>query len=99
MKICGSCKFYAAPQQPPPLKDVPKQDPQIFKKSGLQRDAALVTPAGAVDFRTPDQFSLGLSDLFAHDLAGRARAFQSMVGGGMEVSKVAAMSGLMEGER
>ncbi len=34
-------KFYAAPQPPAPMKDVPPQNPEIFKKSGLQRDAAL----------------------------------------------------------
>ena len=36
--------------------------------------------------------------LFASDLSGRARAFQSMVGGGMDVSKAAALAGLMEAE-
>ena len=29
---------------------------------------------------------------------GRARAFQSMVGGGMDIAKAAALSGLMEPE-
>ena len=33
--------------------------------------------------------------LFASDLSGRARAFQSMVGGGMDVDKAAALAGLM----
>ena len=37
-------------------------------------------------------------ELKASDLAGRARAFQSMVGGGMDVNKAASLSGLMEGE-
>ena len=37
-------------------------------------------------------------ELRASDLAGRARAFQSMVGGGMEVSKAASLAGLMEPE-
>ena len=36
--------------------------------------------------------------LFASDLSGRARAFQSLVGGGMEPGKAAALAGLMEGE-
>ena len=40
--------------------------------------------------------SLNFDALFASDLSGRARAFQSMVGGGMEVSKAAALAGLME---
>jgi len=34
----------------------------------------------------------------ASDISGRARAFQSVVGGGMDVSKAAALSGLLETE-
>ena len=37
---------------------------------------------------------LNLDALFASDLSGRARAFQSMVGAGMDVAKAAALSGL-----
>ena len=36
--------------------------------------------------------------LFASDLASRARAFQSMINGGMDVSAAAALAGLMTGE-
>ena len=39
---------------------------------------------------------LNFDGLFAADLSGRARAFQSMVGGGMDASKAAALAGLME---
>ena len=39
--------------------------------------------------------ALKFDRLFASDLSGRARAFQSMTGGGMEVAKAAALSGLM----
>ena len=39
--------------------------------------------------------SLDWHELRASDLQGRARAFQSMVGGGMDVAKAAALSGLM----
>ena len=39
--------------------------------------------------------SFDFSALFASDLSGRARAFQSMVGGGMDVGKAAALAGLM----
>ena len=39
--------------------------------------------------------SLSFDSLMASDISGRARAFQSMVGGGMEVEKAAALSGLM----
>ena len=41
------------------------------------------------------EVSLDWHELRASDLAGRARAFQSMVGGGMDVAKAAALAGLM----
>ena len=41
---------------------------------------------------------LNFDALFASDLSGRARAFQSMVGGGMDVAKAAALAGLMDSE-
>ena len=42
--------------------------------------------------------ALSFNRMFASDLSGRARAFQSMVGGGMDVQKAAALAGLMETE-
>ena len=39
--------------------------------------------------------SLNFDSLMASDISGRARAFQSMVGGGIEITKAAALSGLM----
>ena len=39
--------------------------------------------------------SLSWRELRASDLSGRARAFQSMVGGGMEVERAAGLAGLM----
>ena len=45
----------------------------------------------------PD-LSLSFDRLFASDLSGRARAFQSMVNGGMDAAKAAALAGLMEAE-
>ena len=45
----------------------------------------------------PD-LKFGFQELRASDLAGRARAFQSMTTSGMEAGKAAALSGLvMEG--
>lgn len=41
---------------------------------------------------------LTFDKLFASDLSGRARAFQSMTGGGMDVAKAANLSGLMQME-
>ena len=46
---------------------------------------------------TPD-LVLVWDELRASDLAGRARAFQSMIGGGMDVAKAAALAGLTEPE-
>ena len=39
--------------------------------------------------------ALNFDALFAADLAGRARAFQSMVGAGMDIAKAAGLAGLM----
>ena len=39
--------------------------------------------------------SLDFDSLMASDISGRARAFQSMVGGGMEIERAASLSGLM----
>ena len=38
---------------------------------------------------------IDFAELRASDLQGRARSFQSMVGGGMEVERAAALSGLL----
>ena len=40
--------------------------------------------------------SLSFESLFSADLAGRARAFQSLVNGGLDVEKAASLSGLMQ---
>ena len=42
--------------------------------------------------------SLTFKGRFAGDLAGRARAFQSLVGGGMDAAKAAGLAGLLEPE-
>ena len=44
-----------------------------------------------------DEVSLSWQELRASDLSGRARAFQSMVGGGMEVERAAGLAGLTGG--
>ena len=45
-----------------------------------------------------DTVTLSWQELRASDLSGRARAFQSMVGGGMDVVKAVAIAGLMTPE-
>ena len=47
-------------------------------------------------FETP--ISLSFDSLFAADLAGRARAFQSLVNGGVDVAKAASLAGLLMAE-
>ena len=42
-----------------------------------------------------DTVTLSWQELRASDLSGRARAFQSMVGGGMDISKAIAVAGLL----
>ena len=44
------------------------------------------------------EMSLSFDRLFAADLSGRARVFQSLVGGGMGIAKAASLAGLMESE-
>ena len=63
-----------------------------------------LTPVGVIAARelsvkldTPG-LTFAFDKLFAADLSGRARAFQSMVGGGIDVTKAAALAGLMEAE-
>ena len=58
--------------------------------------AQIVGEELSAKFETP--ISLSFDDLFAADLAGRARAFQSLVNGGMDVAKAAALAGLMQAE-
>jgi len=55
----------------------------------------LVTTAAA---RAGVPFDLDWSQLFASDISGRARAFQSLVGGGMSIEAAAAASGLLDTE-
>ena len=51
--------------------------------------------AAELSEKLEDTVGLSWQELRATDLAGRARAFQSMVGGGMAVANAVAVSGLM----
>ena len=46
-------------------------------------------------YKMEDSVTLSWQELRASDLSGRARAFQSMVGGGMDVAQAVAIAGLM----
>ena len=54
--------------------------------------------AGQVAARFETEVSFNFDRLMASDLSGRARAFQSMVNGGMDVAKAAALAGLMSND-
>ena len=54
--------------------------------------------AAELSIKLEADIGLEFGGLYAHDLAGRARAFQSMVGGGMAVDKAAGLAGLLEVE-
>lgn len=61
---------------------------------------ATVAPIGRIvqdeaNMKLGTSFTLSFDQLFAGDVQGRARAFQSMVNGGMDVGRAAALSGLM----
>ena len=65
--------------------------------------AAVESSAGAVarafeSAEAKGPMQLNFDSLMASDISGRARAFQSMVGGGLDVAKAAALSGLMTAE-
>lgn len=69
---------------------------RFFMHSTLQPLGAIV--AGELTEKLDAPIALGFDRLFAADLSGRARAFQSLVGGGMDPGKAAALAGLMESE-
>lgn len=54
--------------------------------------------AGELSEKLDVDLSLSFDRLFAADLSGRARAFQSLVGGGMDSGEAAALAGLMESD-
>ena len=65
-----------------------------FLYGTVQPLAACVATELAVKLDTPT-VTLGFDKLFASDLSGRARAFQSLVSGGMSVDQAAALAGLL----
>ena len=51
--------------------------------------------AQEIETKLEQRVSFDLSSLWAHDLAGRASSFKSMVTAGMEIDRAAALSGLL----
>ena len=64
-----------------------------FMHSSLEPIARLIAQELSEKFEAP--IVINLDRIFAADLAGRARAFQSMVGGGMATDQAAALAGLL----
>ena len=67
-----------------------------FLHSTLQPIGDLIAFEAQAKLDAPVVFNF--DRLFASDLQGRARAFQSLVGGGMDLTQAAALSGLMQTE-
>ena len=68
-----------------------------FLHGSVQPLALLIAEELGEKLDVPD-LSLSFDSLMASDLSGRARAFQSMVNGGMQIDKAAGLAGLMESE-
>ena len=66
-----------------------------FLHGTIQPVAAMVATELGRKLDVPG-LSLSFDRLFASDLSGRARAFQSMVGAGMDPAKAAGLAGLMD---
>ena len=71
-----------------------REEMRRFLHSTISPVARVVASELAIKLDAPG-LMLDFSALFASDLSGRARAFQSMVKGGMAVDKAAALAGLM----
>ena len=98
----ASAEVYAACGIPPGLFSV--QSDGTSQREGYRRllHSTVVPMARIVQAELTDKLeidvTLGFDALFAADLSGRARAFQSMVLGGMDVPKAASLAGLMDSE-
>ena len=54
--------------------------------------------AAELSAKLDTEITLNFDQLYMHDLAGRAQAFQKLVAGGMDVDKAAGLSGLVAGD-
>ena len=73
---------------------IAREEMRRFLHSTISPVSRVVASELEVKLDTPG-LSFDFSALFASDLSGRARAFQSLVGGGMDISQAAALAGLM----
>ena len=73
-----------------------REDYRRWYSATVEPLAIMLAAELSLKLETP--ISLSFSGRFSGDLAGRARAFQSMVGAGMELAKAAGLAGLMVAE-
>lgn len=83
-----------------PAELVQKADGSAMREAWRQFLHGSVDPvakdvASELSDKLETEITLSFERLFASDLTGRARAFQSMVGGGMEIDKAATLAGLL----
>ena len=65
---------------------------------GSGRAACSRSSVEELETKLETEISFDLSKLWAHDLQGRAAAFQKMIAGGMALDAAVAASGLMIGD-
>ena len=87
----------------PPAMFLPKSSDGGQREAYRRWCALVVQPLGRLlaaelSLKLETEVTLGFEKLYAHDLAGRARAAASMVQSGVDPAKAMALSGLMEGE-
>ena len=97
----AALEIYAACGVPPALFAIGEGTAQResfrrFLHATVQPVARIVS--AELSAKLDGDVSLSFDSLFAADLSGRARAFQSMVGGGMAVDRAAGLAGLLESE-
>ena len=73
-----------------------REDYRRFIMASVEPVAAVIAEVASEALETEVQFSF--QHLWAHDLAGRAAAFQKLVAGGMPVEKAVQVAGLLVGE-
>ena len=84
-----------------PVSILGNSDGTLAREAFRQFLHATIAPVGEIvavalgEGLAAEGLTFSWNKLFASDLSGRARAFQSMVKGGMDVDKAAALAGLM----
>ncbi len=83
-----------------PIEFLKSADGTALREAYRRMLFGTIQPLGAIvaeelSAKLETQITLDWTELRAADIAGRARAFQSLIGGGMEVDKAAALSGLL----